>query len=1023
MILFLFVSAFTWGQTWERIDNYEDVSPTGTYLIVDLKTSTALSNNNGAVSAPSAITITVVENVIEGLDDDILKWNISYDSSEQNFVFYPAGQTANWLYTTNTNNGVRIGTNTNKFFSKNSADNYNGFINDGTSRYVGVYLNGSTPQDWRCYGNTTGNIADTNIVLFELQEDNEPEPENVPVVSSETFSGLVGEEVSFQIQATENPSSFSFTGDLAEGLIFDTTTGIISGIPTEAIINSISVTATNSVGTSAPASINFEIGKGAQTATLNNVNAYLDAEDLTLPASTDQNLAITYVSDNTAVASVIGNVISFGTLGTATITASNAGNDNYNAFTTTFTVTVSDEPEAYDGQGTFVLVSSLSDLTDGYYVIANENSEFLMRNARSGSASTGFFLSEDLILEAGNVVNPSIDNVWLVQTNGSGKTIYNEAIAKYVGYTSGNSASIEDAPADTNRWTFTYADNKFTVNNVATSARQLSYNSGNPRFAAYGNANQEELQFYKLTEVVSNDAVWENGTWSTTPEITKNAVINSPLVIDGTNQVNFSANNLTVSSSGSLTINDGNTVTVVGKVSNLAGASNFVINSGANLIQTTNQTNEGEITVNRLGSPIKRLDYTMWSSPVVGQNVQGFSPETLPNRIYTYEGASQYVGTDVDADFQSGKGYLFRAPDTWSSTETSPYAGSFVGVPFADEVVVSTFADSFTSVGNPYSSNIDADLFLIQNSGVNSLYFWTNHNPYDGTEYTGINYAAYSFLGGTGTSGPENDEENVPSGIIAVGQGFIVSNENNSVTFTNDLRTDETASFLKISSIEKHRIWLNLNGENNKAYNQILVGYMTDATDGLDNKIDALMFDYEGNAIFSLINEEKFLIQGLSLPFETTDVIPVGFRAIEAGEYKISIANVDGVFEGASVYLKDIELGLIHDLATPYVFTSTIGEFNNRFEIVFEGEGEMSVSDLNKNEISIYTNQNEVIVASKSENLQSVEIYDLQGRLVSNNKSINAKSFNFNAKQFKSQILVVKAVTVDGKVISKKIIL
>src|SRR5690606_7565169 len=65
-----------------------------------------------------------------------------------------------------------------------------------------------------------------------------------------------------------------------------------------------------------------------------------------------------------------------------------------------------------------------------------------------------------------------------------------------------NTASAEDAPADTNRWTFVYADNKFTVNNVANTARQLSYNYNNgtnPRFAAYGNTNQEELILYKLS--------------------------------------------------------------------------------------------------------------------------------------------------------------------------------------------------------------------------------------------------------------------------------------------------------------------------------------------------------------------------------------------------------------------------------------------------------------------------------------------------------------------------------------------
>src|SRR5690554_3698198 len=139
---------------------------------------------------------------------------------------------------------------------------------------------------------------------------------------------------------------------------------------------------------------------------------------------------------------------------------------------------VTDEmPEEYAGVGTFEKITSMSDLEDGYYVITNETSEFLMTNSRSGSAESGYFIEDEVNEMSGFILNPIAGNVWKIETDGSGKTIYNEVIGKYVGWSSGNSASIEDVPADTNRWTFTYANNKFTVNNVVTVARQLSYNS------------------------------------------------------------------------------------------------------------------------------------------------------------------------------------------------------------------------------------------------------------------------------------------------------------------------------------------------------------------------------------------------------------------------------------------------------------------------------------------------------------------------------------------------------------------
>lgn len=152
----------------------------------------------------------------------------------------------------------------------------------------------------------------------------------------------------------------------------------------------------------------------------------------------------------------------------------------------------------YTGTGTFTKITSVDDLTDGYYVITNETDAFVMTNGRSGNATTGYFVSAEIAPVSGTLTNPSAANVWRIETNSSGRTIYNEVIEKYVGWSSGNAASIEDAPADTNRWVFSFADNKWTVNNVAASVRQLSYNSVSPRFAAYGNANQHELQLYKL---------------------------------------------------------------------------------------------------------------------------------------------------------------------------------------------------------------------------------------------------------------------------------------------------------------------------------------------------------------------------------------------------------------------------------------------------------------------------------------------------------------------------------------------
>ena len=60
----------------------------------------------------------------------------------------------------------------------------------------------------------------------------------------------------------------------------------------------------------------------------------------TLPATTEEGLTLTWTSDNAAVASISGNTLSFGNAGTATITATQAGNDSYLPFSREFSLTV-----------------------------------------------------------------------------------------------------------------------------------------------------------------------------------------------------------------------------------------------------------------------------------------------------------------------------------------------------------------------------------------------------------------------------------------------------------------------------------------------------------------------------------------------------------------------------------------------------------------------------------------------------------------------------------------------------------
>src|SRR5574344_1761800 len=148
------------AQSWEE-GAITDLTSSDIFLIVDTTSSKALTSANGTASAPTAVSVTFNEAktaIIGDIPDD-LKWNIGGDAL--GYIFYPNGTTTTWLYCTNTNNGVRVGTNVSKTFVLDS----NWLQHLGTSRFMGVYI---TNPDWRCYtAYTQANIAQTVTKFYK----------------------------------------------------------------------------------------------------------------------------------------------------------------------------------------------------------------------------------------------------------------------------------------------------------------------------------------------------------------------------------------------------------------------------------------------------------------------------------------------------------------------------------------------------------------------------------------------------------------------------------------------------------------------------------------------------------------------------------------------------------------------------------------------------------------------------------------------------------------------------------------
>src|SRR5690606_24920957 len=326
-----------------------------------------------------------------------------------------------------------------------------------------------------------------------------------------------------------------------------------------------------------------------------------------------------------------------------------------------------------------------------------------------------------------------------------------------------------------------------------------------------------------------NGTSWSNGY----PDVTKKAIIDGDLELNN----NVSTCELEVTQSGKLTIPANITLTVKGQVVNNAMAADFVVANDGMLIQIDDVENQGTITVLRNSNPMKRLDYTLWSSPVENMMLKNFSQVspnggtgTIWNRVYTLgQNAWEQVWNSYNEvetgseTFDIAKGYLYRARNDYHSTNTVVFEGEFTGTPNNGNITISTPL-SFNGIGNPYPSAIDADEFILANSSVNGLYFWTNVNaPVDGS-YTLNNWAYYTLMGGTGVRiNGQGTELYRPEGIILPGQGFVMETSGAQVSFNNSMRTSENEGFFRQMNNDRHRFWLNLS-DDVVSYNQILVG-------------------------------------------------------------------------------------------------------------------------------------------------------------------------------------------------------
>jgi hypothetical protein len=522
-------------------------------------------------------------------------------------------------------------------------------------------------------------------------------------------------------------------------------------------------------------------------------------------------------------------------------------------------------------------------------------------------------------------------------------------------------------------------------------------------------------------------------------------------------------------SGATVTFNAGQSLSLVNGLTVTSGSITF--NNGASLLQTNNVANSGNISYKRNASGLFGYDYVYWSSPVLSQDISNFYSTPTPGFKYYWDtlvnngngnggNTSQGVWSTASGAMQPGKGYIVRASSSfgWTGNLTATFTGvpnnGIISVPVnrgsfdgasgyngLNGSLVTRDDDNYNLIGNPYPSAIDAIDFLTDSQNATKIkgfvYLWTHGqapnsstNPFYGSYTSNYNANDYLAYNSSGSSVP-----NGFAGKIASGQGFFVvmqdgaevTGNTEQVVFKNTMRNADNSQFYRTSSVspnteEKNRIWLDLVDANSNACST-LVAYVQNATNGVDRMYDAITKVKSHNLIYSTIENQKYIIQGRSLPFDGNDLVSIGYNAINSGIYKIAIAAVDGLFNnGQSIYLEDKLLNVIHDLrSAPYSFGTESGIFEDRFVLRYTA-GALGVPVFTENTVIVYKNETGLSINSGSIPMKSVAIYDVTGRLITSQKEIYATQIRFTTLPSTNQVLLVEITSETGVKVTKKVV-
>ena len=559
---------------------------------------------------------------------------------------------------------------------------------------------------------------------------------------------------------------------------------------------------------------------------------------------------------------------------------------------------------------------------------------------------------------------------------------------------------------------------------------------------------------------------WNGTTWNPTgaPDITNHIIIDGDYNTEDHGDLN--ACTLTLNSNKTLTISALDYANIAGGIT-VNTNSFLIINHEGSLVQTDDNatvTNNGTIqvikSIENFDDP---TDFSIIGSPMSTETRDGvFSTNVItknhitanfvPNsEVAIYDSGAENFADDNGDNWQfftsnepilPGVGYIvggLSGGGNYTSTHTQGTLNNGV-IPFAAEYNTPGPGPSDNQnaspnmLSNPYSSAIDATLFISQNSSfVDDIYYW-EHIQVPGIDpnYPGHRVNNYHmgdislFNGSMGIEAANAGGGSKPSNqIIASGQGFAIKAKGaGTINFNNSMRVTGPNDTYRSGAVVMDQFYLKVENPTYQLQSGTGIGFTELATDGYESNYDTKRLA-TSVSIYSVVDDHELALQGRSA-FHTDQIVPIGFRTMveEPQIYTISLSSLEGEnLSEATVYLQDNLLNTTTNLSEgAYTFTSNVSNQKDRFVIVFTEEV-LGSNDVFEESISVYPNptENYINIVSPLSEITDLTLYDLRGRVLQTIELGNQTSCQLDMSNLETSMYFIKIHTQNGS-ITKQII-